>query len=66
MVKAGFPANRRMGENLALVSGCDRAAATLTVNMWLKSPGHRVNLLNPRFPSSDPAWAAYPTAPRRS
>ena len=49
LVAAGFPANRRMGENLALTSACDRAAATQTVAMWLASPGHRANLLNPRF-----------------
>ena len=49
LVAAGFPANRRMGENLALVSGCDRSAAAQTVAMWLASPGHRANLLNPRF-----------------
>lgn len=49
LVAAGFPANRRMGENLALTSSCGRSAATQTVAMWLASPGHRVNLLNPRF-----------------
>ncbi len=49
LVAAGFPATRRMGENLAMVSGCDRAAARETVTMWMASPGHRANLLNPRF-----------------
>jgi len=49
LVAAGFPANRRMGENLSLVSTCHRSAATQTVAMWLASPGHRANLLNPRF-----------------
>lgn len=49
LVAAGFPANRRMGENLALVGGCDRGAARETVAMWMASPGHRANLLNPRF-----------------
>lgn len=49
LVAAGFPASRRMGENLAMVSGCDRSAARETVTMWMASPGHRANLLNPRF-----------------
>lgn len=49
LVAAGFPASRRMGENLGLVSWCDASAATATVKMWLASPGHRANLLNPRF-----------------
>jgi uncharacterized protein YkwD len=49
LVKAGFPSRRRMGENLAMVSGCNRAAARTTVSMWMASPGHRANLLNRRF-----------------
>lgn len=49
LVAAGFPATRRMGENLAMVSGCNRAAARETVSMWMASRGHRANLLNPRF-----------------
>ena len=49
LVAAGFPSGRRMGENLALVGGCDRDAARQTVAMWMASPGHRANLLNPRF-----------------
>ena len=66
LVKAGFPRNSSMGENLALVGGCGRPAgyvqlrrnqrqtvnaseARRVVSMWLKSPGHRANLLNPDF-----------------
>lgn len=49
LVAAGFPATRRMGENLAMVSRCDRAAARETVRMWMASRGHRANLLNRRF-----------------
>jgi uncharacterized protein YkwD len=66
LVKAGFPRNSSMGENLALVGGCGRPAgyvqlrrsqrqtanaseARRVVAMWLKSPGHRANLLNPDF-----------------
>jgi uncharacterized protein YkwD len=49
LVAAGFPRNRLMGENLAMMSGCSPAAARRTVAMWMRSPGHRTNLLNPRF-----------------
>jgi uncharacterized protein YkwD len=49
LVAAGFPRNRLMGENLAMVSGCRRTTARRTVAMWMASPGHRANLLNPRF-----------------
>lgn len=66
LVRAGYPRNSRMGENLALVGGCGRPAgyvqlqrkarkaansseAKRVVRIWLKSPGHRANLLNPRF-----------------
>ncbi|MEW6581183.1 MAG: CAP domain-containing protein [Actinomycetota bacterium] len=48
LVAAGYPRNRWMGENLALVSGCGDAARTM-VRMWLDSPGHRANLLSRRF-----------------
>lgn len=60
LVAAGFPATRRMGENLAMVSGCDRAAARETVSMWMASPGHRANLLNPRFRFVGPGAATVP------
>ncbi len=46
---AGFPRNRTVGENLAMVWGCGSDAARQTVRMWLDSPPHRANLLNPRF-----------------
>lgn len=49
IVAAGFPRNRHMGENLAMVSGCARTTARRTVAMWMRSPGHRANLLNRRF-----------------
>jgi uncharacterized protein YkwD len=49
LVAAGFPRNRFTGENLAMVSGCQRTAARRTVAMWMASPPHRANLLNPRF-----------------
>jgi uncharacterized protein YkwD len=48
LVRAGFPRNRWLGENLALVPACDGTAAEV-VRMWMDSPGHRANLLSPRF-----------------
>jgi uncharacterized protein YkwD len=49
LVAAGFPRTRLMAENLAMVSGCEISGARRTVDMWMRSPGHRANLLNPRF-----------------
>lgn len=49
LVAAGFPRSALMGENIALTSGCDAATARQVVRMWVESPGHRANLLAPRF-----------------
>ena len=49
LVAAGFPGDRTLAENLAMVPGCGVAAAAQTVRIWLDSPGHRANLLSPRF-----------------
>ena len=49
LLAAGFPRGRTLGENLAVVPGCGRQVAARTVKMWLNSPGHRANLLNPTF-----------------
>ena len=49
LIAAGFPRGRSMGENLAMVPACGPDAATRTVQLWLNSPGHRANLLNPSF-----------------
>lgn len=49
LVAAGFPRERRMAENLALVNGCGPDAARVTVQLWLASPGHRANLLSPKY-----------------
>jgi uncharacterized protein YkwD len=49
LVEAGFPRTRLMAENLSMVSGCEIGAARRTVAMWMGSPGHRANMLNPRF-----------------
>ncbi len=48
LLAAGYPANRVMAENLAMVSGCEIAAARRTVALWMRSPGHRANLLDRR------------------
>lgn len=49
LVAAGFPKSHKMAENLALVSGCGPDTARRTVSMWMNSPAHRANLLNPRM-----------------
>ena len=46
---AGFPRDRYMAENLAQLYGCDAGSARRTVTMWMASPGHRANLLSPRY-----------------
>jgi uncharacterized protein YkwD len=49
LVAAGNPRTKTLGENLAMASGCGVGAARQAVRMWLESPGHRANLLHPRF-----------------
>jgi len=49
LVDAGYPRNRWMAENLAQLGGCDATTARRTVRMWMGSPGHRANLLSPRY-----------------
>jgi uncharacterized protein YkwD len=49
LVAAGYPASRAMAENLAMVPGCGAATAREAVRLWLGSPGHRANLLSPRY-----------------
>ena len=49
LVDAGYPKNSWMAENLAQLGGCDTATARRTVQMWMDSPGHRTNLLSPRY-----------------
>lgn len=46
---AGFSRRKAVGENLGLIGGCSPDAADVMVDMWLSSPGHRANLLSPRF-----------------
>ena len=47
-----------LGENLALVGEADTAQTTTTG--WLESPGHRANLLNPKFTHVGFGTARYP------
>lgn len=49
LVAAGYPRNSWMAENLAEAPGCDAGAARRAVDMWMASPGHRVNLLGGRY-----------------
>lgn len=49
LIAAGFPSGRSMAENLAMVPGCGAEVAARTVQMWLNSPDHRANLLNPAY-----------------
>jgi uncharacterized protein YkwD len=49
LVDAGYPKISWMAEYLAQLGGCDAATARRTVQMWMDSPGHRTNLLNPRY-----------------
>jgi uncharacterized protein YkwD len=49
LVEAGYPSQRPMAENLAMVPGCDAATARNAVQMWLQSPPHRANLLSRRY-----------------
>ena len=40
---------RTAGENVAYASGCRRSTALVTIRMWMRSPGHRANILSPRY-----------------
>jgi uncharacterized protein YkwD len=44
-----FARFRRVGETLAMVSGCGRRGARRIVHMWMASPGHRAVLLSRRY-----------------
>lgn len=48
LVAAGWPRNRRMSENLASITACRKKDPRIMVGQWLRSPGHRVNLLDPK------------------
>ncbi len=48
LVAAGWNRNRRMSENLASITACRKKDPRIMVGQWLRSPGHRVNLLDPK------------------
>lgn len=52
LVRAGYPRNRGMSENIALLHGCGRDTAREVVRLWMESPGHRANLLDPDMRST--------------
>lgn len=47
--RAGYSRQKAVGENLGMASGCSTTLSRTMVDMWLKSPGHRRNLLSSRF-----------------
>ncbi|MFT3746157.1 MAG: CAP domain-containing protein [Pyrinomonadaceae bacterium] len=51
VAKAGLNDWRRLGENIAWVSG-HADPLTRVVECWMNSPGHRENMLNPKFRES--------------
>jgi uncharacterized protein YkwD len=60
LVAAGFPRQRRMAENIALVQGCTPAAMRQVVRLWMDSPGHRANLLDRRLRATGAGVVATP------
>ncbi len=47
--QAGYSRKKAIGENLGMIGGCTPGAGKIMVDMWLKSPGHRRNLLSKDF-----------------
>lgn len=47
--RAGYSRKKAIGENLGMIGGCTPRAGKIMVNMWLKSPGHRRNLLSKNY-----------------
>lgn len=46
---AGIRGVRTAGENVGYVSGCGHGTAAIIVRAWMRSPGHRQNILSPAF-----------------
>jgi uncharacterized protein YkwD len=46
---SGIPGLRIAGENVAYVSGCSTSGARIMVRAWMRSPGHRQNILSSSF-----------------
>lgn len=50
LVRAGYPSKVRMSENLAMLGGgCRPEDPREVVRLWLGSPPHRANLLDPKI-----------------
>jgi len=47
--RAGYSPRKAVGENLGMIGGCHLRDGDLMVRMWLRSPGHRRNLLSRSF-----------------
>ena len=49
LVKAGYPRNATMAENIAQTTGCGPRAVAQAMRLWMNSPPHRANILNPKL-----------------
>lgn len=49
LYRAGYSRQKAVGENLGMASGCSTDLSSTMVDLWLKSPGHRRNLLSSRY-----------------
>lgn len=57
--KAGYPRSATIGENLAWGAG-SRGRPRAMMRAWLASPGHRANLLDPRWRDQG-VWVSRPS-----
>jgi uncharacterized protein YkwD len=60
LLAAGLSPAQTLGENLAMVPGCNPGGAGEAVRRWLVSPRHRANLLSPRFALAGTGAASSP------
>jgi uncharacterized protein YkwD len=49
LYRAGYSRRKAVAENLGMAGGCSTDLSKTMVEMWLDSPGHRRNLLSPRY-----------------
>lgn len=49
IIKAGYPRNATMAENIAQTAGCGPASVAQAMRMWMNSAPHRANILNPKL-----------------
>lgn len=64
IVRQGMSRNQRMAENLAMMPSCDAATAKVIVKMWMDSPAHRANVLDPQLRSTGVGVALNPGCTR--